>query len=88
VQVADELLRVVFFASFTDSPTPNIEMRRPTEGHGSTGHAPDRYGCKSPLGAICFHDAIVEFKGDNHSVTYRVDEYIPETNTWTMSWPD
>lgn len=67
---------------------PMFEIVRPEEGHGSTGHMPGRYDCKSLIGRVCFANNIVKITGENASYIYEISEYYPEHDAWLGSWPD
>ncbi|MGW4097115.1 hypothetical protein [Mycobacterium sp. NPDC004974] len=81
VLIADSILR----AAFCEVDHPEITIRKPSEGHGSTGHSVGRYGCRSPLGRICFYDSLVTITGTNIAVTYRIGDYDPTPDGWAAT---
>lgn len=85
VLISDELLRGLLCLP---SLSPDIELIRPTEGHGSQGHAVGFEGCEAPAGAFCFHNNIVKIHATNRDVVYRIRDYDWEHNAWKATWPD
>lgn len=71
--------------------TPNhpwLDLLRPEEGHGSTGHAVGEYDCWARAGRVCFHGSILTIKAVNRTVVYRILDYDFERDAWSAIWPD
>jgi hypothetical protein len=73
---------------YPDRFAPHIVLTQVTEGHGSTGHAMDEYGCLAPPGSICVANATLKISNGETTWIYIIKEYDMCLNAWKAEWPD
>lgn len=86
VWIAAEMLYELLYRS--EKIHPALTLTGPDGGKPQHCDHLDDGRCGIHHCTLCYAGNLLRIEGDNRTVVYRIESYIPEQNAWLAVWPD